>query len=323
MTGAPDAPPGAAGGDRARSAAPAAGREGPSARAATAAPEGAGPGTSASATAAPEDAARAGRAPRRARTAWYAVAAVSAALVLVPVASWAVSRQARHQEALAGGSGAQRVRAVEIEVDDASVSVTPGSGGAVDYRGTARWFGQRPTVEQSLLGDVLRLTARCSDGGLPLVVGPGCSLDLAVTVPKGVPVRVESASGPIGLSGLTGPVDARSASGEVRLYGLGGPVRAEVGSGTVRATALTSAQAEVRVGSGSAVVGFAAPPGSVTGTADSGSLHVTLPPGVRYRVRCTAGSGTCTVSDALRDPRAAGVLRLSADSGSADADYAE
>ncbi|MFD9533626.1 hypothetical protein [Streptomyces sp. NPDC060010] len=263
-------------------------------------------------------------APRaRHRTAWLAAAWLGAVLVVIPAAWQAWAYANTRQGSASGGSAGRPVTALEIVAGGSDVTVTPRADRQVSYRADLGWSFRRPTIEESRLGDALRLTPHCpggtGDSGLP---GLRCSVRLFVTVPADIPIKVTAGSGRVDIGGLGGAVDADVDSGTLHLTGLRGPVRARVGSGQLDAGVLTSPQAEFRVGSGRATAAFLTPPEQVTARTGSGRLDLTFPTATRFRVDCEAGAGRCEVDGALRDPAAPGTLTLSAASGRAHAGYA-
>ncbi|MER6315599.1 hypothetical protein ABT237_17730 [Streptomyces sp. NPDC001581] len=255
------------------------------------------------------------------RLAWTVAALLSALLVVAPATWQAWSYGNTRNDTLIGGSGGRPVTALEIVGGDADVTVTPRTDREVGYRATIGWSLKAPTIEQSWLGDTLRLTPHCPGEELLPTLDAGCSVRLGVTVPEGIPVKVTAGSGRVLLSGLGGAVDAEVDSGRVELVGLRGALRAKVGSGTLRATGLTGPQAEIRVGSGRADAAFVTPPDQVSARVGSGRLDLTVPAAARFRVRCESGSGRCEVPEALRDAGSSRTLDLEAGVGRAQATY--
>lgn len=265
------------------------------------------------------------------RRAWRLAALAGALLVLVPAGRQAWTQHSPHSRVLVGDSGALPVRALEITGRSADIVVTPRADAVVGYRAELGWSARPPVVEESRLGDTLRLAARCpgesadddagADGGDPDAPGPGpgCDVRLAVTVPADIPVRVSAGSGRVDISGMAGPVDAAVDSGTLNLVGLRGALRARAGSGALNATGLTSAQADVAADSGHALAAFLAPPDRVTARVGSGGLDLAFPPATRFRVDARAGSGTCEVAGTLRDPASPHSLTVSAETGRAEA----
>ncbi|RST01098.1 hypothetical protein EF910_29350 [Streptomyces sp. WAC07149] len=255
------------------------------------------------------------------RLAWYTAAALSAALV-VSAAAWQAGTGTGVRTGTAvGGSGGRTVTAVEVVAGPSDVSVTPRGDAQVGYRADLAWSFRRPEVEESWLGDTLKLTPHCPDGSPGFAAGAGCSVRLAVTVPAGVPLKVSGGSGRISVSGMAAAVDAETGAGTLVLADLRGPLRARVGDGTLRATGLTVPQADIRAGAGRADARFAAPPEQVTARAGAGRLDIVLPTDTRYRVSCRAGLGRCEAADALNDPAAARALDIAVDVGHATASY--
>lgn len=255
------------------------------------------------------------------RLAWIVSALLSAVLIVAPI-TWQVwAYRTVQSRVLVGGSDGRPVTALEIVAGDTNVTVTPRSDQEVSYRAEVSWSLKAPAIEKSWLGETLRLSPRCPGEDDVLTAGPGCSVQLGVTVPVGIPVKVTAGSGRVDISGLGGTVDAEAGSGVVNLTGLRGALRANIGSGRLQATDLTSPQADIRVGSGRAVAAFIAPPDQVTARAGSGRLALTVPPATRFRVRCAAGQGRCEVPDGLNDPASPRGLDVSVDSGRANTGY--
>ncbi|WP_371680260.1 hypothetical protein [Streptomyces sp. NBC_01276] len=255
------------------------------------------------------------------RGAWYCAAVLGAVLVLLP-AGWQVwAKTSGHTGVLEGDSAGRTVTAVEIFAGAANVDITPRGDREIGYRADVRWSFGPPVIDESWLGDTLKLTPRCPGDTVTVADEAGCSVRLAVTVPTGVPVKVSGTSGRIGVSGLEGTVDADVQSGSLNLSGLRGPLRANVDSGSLHAVGLASRQVDVRAGAGRADVRFVAPPDRITARAGSGRLDLTLPEATRYRVTGHVGSGRCEVDHTLRDPSAPRTLDLSADSGTATAGH--
>ncbi|MEU3403196.1 hypothetical protein ABZ766_04470 [Streptomyces sp. NPDC006670] len=261
----------------------------------------------------------AGAAPRGQRLAWYTAAALSAVLVLA-AAGWQVRADVGARSGVAtGGSAGRAVTALEVDGGGADVTVTPRGDREIGYRADLRWTFKPPSVEESWLGDTLKLSAHCPGEDLGVSGGTGCSVRLAVTVPAGIPLRVSGGSGRVTVSGLAGTVDADMGSGALVLADLRGPLRVRVGAGTLDASGLAVPQADVRAGSGAARLAFAAPPDRVAARLGAGRLELVLPSATRYRVTCRAGAGRCETDEALSDPAAGRTLDLDVDAGHASA----
>jgi DUF4097 and DUF4098 domain-containing protein YvlB len=172
-------------------------------------------------------------------------------------------------------------------------------------------------------GDVLvrGAPARPVDGG-GLEVG-GRSGAVEVRVPSGTDVIVGAGSGRVELRGRLGDarvttgsgsigaehcarLDARTGSGSLSVGICEGPCRLHTGSGSVRVGRAGDADvvtgsgtvvaehvdgARVKTGSGSVTLGLERA-GDVKVHAHSGSVTVTVPPGLRPRTRLTARSGS-------------------------------
>ncbi|OAR25694.1 hypothetical protein A8W25_09060 [Streptomyces sp. ERV7] len=257
----------------------------------------------------------------RHRGRWSLVALLSALFVVAPLGIEVYAQYARQTTSHTSVETRDHrpVKAVEVEAGSAELTVAPGGEGEVRIQERFSWSLRKPRVRKEWDGDTLKLRPECD--GRFAVTSLGCSVQLDLTVPAGVDLRVRSGSGTVRVSGLTGPLDIDGGSGSVKLYGVSGPLKARVGSGSFSAAAIGSAEAEVRSGAGHAEVEFLKPPRRVTASAGSGSLELFVPTGSRYRIQGTKGSGARHIEESLRDPAAPRTLDVSAGSGTATVDY--
>lgn len=164
---------------------------------------------------------------------------------------------------------------VEIVSDAGDVTLRPGPEGSATVDHERRWTGPRPELTQELVGDVLRITARCPEPG------ERCETRLTVTVPAAAGSSVDLGAGDVLVEGLTGAHELRTAGGDVTGSGLAGP----------RVSGTSTA--------GDVALGFAAPPAAVVAESTAGDVDVVVPIGPVYRVDAgtTAGSVEVGVAD--------------------------
>ncbi|WP_406508734.1 DUF4097 family beta strand repeat-containing protein [Streptomyces sp. NBC_00212] len=269
---------------------------------------------------APKAAEAAGERPRH-RTAWIIVAIIGALGIVAPFTFSLVADAISKTDAYASPDNGRphAVSAVEVDSGAAQISVSTGAAGQVTMSGKLTWSMKRPVIERTWDGDTLKVHTRC-DGFVDEFV-QNCQVDLKLTVPAGVRLKVKSGSGPIKVSNLTGPVDLQGGSGSMKLYGLKGAVRAKVGSGEIQASQLSSSEADLDSGSGSVDAEFVAAPQRVKATTGSGSVSVTVPEGAGYLVKGKSGSGGRSIQQELIDNNSDRVLDVSSGSGSATVGY--
>ncbi|WP_067798615.1 hypothetical protein [Actinomadura formosensis] len=257
----------------------------------------------------------AARRPRR-RGVWIALAIGTALVVVVPVLLMAFGRAVRQTSASVTPYH-HAIRELRLDMGAAAVSVSPGPDGQARVYKDLRWALSKPRVTESLVGDTLFVTVRCSGTG---VIG-GCGADLAVRVPVGTRVSAVAGSGEINVRGLAGDLDLRTGSGVIGVAGARGRLRLLAGSGAITATGLTSPQTRARIRSGSLDLRYAEPPDSVEAAAGSGTTRIIVPPGSHYRVRNWTGAGTAHINPAVVDDRAPGQITVHSGSGDSYVDY--
>ncbi|AWZ06359.1 hypothetical protein [Streptomyces sp. ICC4] len=258
--------------------------------------------------------------PKR-RLLWILAALLGAVFVVLPAAWQAGAHGVTRTATLHGGSAGHPVTALRITGGSANITVRPRGDQEVGYRAEVAWSRKQPVIEESWQDSILTLTPRCPHEDSWLTGGFACSVQLGVGVPAGLPVTVAASSGSVDIGGLGGTVDARIDSGRLQLTGLRGAIRARVGSGRAAATALTSPEIELAIGSGRAAVDFAAPPQKVSADIGDGRLDLTVPDATAFRVTSRTGRGRIDLGAGLSDPGSPRTLDLTVGSGRADARY--
>jgi hypothetical protein len=249
--------------------------------------------------------------PRR-RAIWIAVAALTAFVVVVPLGVQVWGRLIR-QTRIDTVSYHRPIRTLEIDSPGGAVTVGAGPAGQVSVRRTLTWALSRPNVRQTWAGDTLRVAVACRRAELYHSLECGVGLDLRV--PADVAVRASVASGRIDVRNIAGGLHLRATAGVVRMTGVSGRVWARSDSGTITGTALTAPNVDAGVSSGAVRLGFSGPPERVTATAASGAVSIGVPPGSRYRVGGTTGSGARHVDPTLVDAGSSRAITLTTGSG--------
>ncbi|WP_028931838.1 DUF4097 family beta strand repeat-containing protein [Pseudonocardia asaccharolytica] len=187
----------------------------------------------------------------------------------------------------------QAISRVEIDSDAGDVELRSGPDGSAQVDRTLRWSGERPTVTESVDGDVLRITARCPD---QQPRRDRCEVDFTVIAPAAVSVRTKLGAGGITVTDLAGDQELVTSAGAVRGTGLrGATVRAQSTAGRVE-------------------LAFAAAPQQVDVKSTAGDVTVRVPTSEVYRVeaRSTAGDVTVNVAD---EPGATHTIRVRTTAG--------
>ncbi|MCC9309983.1 DUF4097 domain-containing protein [Kitasatospora sp. RB6PN24] len=244
---------------------------------------------------------------------WRAIGLLAAALLMVLGAgqTWHLVAQ---QAGVTNYVYQSRITALELNLENASARIRPGSDGTVTVSQTSRWTLGRPRITRELDGTVLKIDMRCP--GVVPVGSMGCDADFDITAPVNAAVRVRGSSTDTTISGLTGDLNLNATSGTFHLFDVSGRLSADVTSGSVTARGVASAEVRTSVSSGSADLAFVTAPHLLSMAAGSGSVRAALPRGTGYRLAVTIGSGSHDVDSALDDPGSTNTITASAGSGS-------
>jgi hypothetical protein len=217
---------------------------------------------------------RPGRA-RRASPWWWLVAVCAAVLgvtAAVMVVWWAASSQTRE----VGYDVRGPLATLELDLEDASVTIVGGTTGPVRVQRTEEFaFGRPPERTRDLDGDVLRISSSCLD----TVLGT-CRAAYRITVRDNVQLNV------------------RTTSGNVRIDGLSGSARIETGSGAIAVDGFCGFRLSAISASGDVSGAAECSPDRLELRSGSGDVHAVVPAG-RYRVDANSDRGSAEVSDSL------------------------
>lgn len=135
-----------------------------------------------------------------------------------------------------------------------SLRVNGGTGAGVTATGTAcasdRDFLPKMRIEARRDGSELVIEAIVPER--TVIFGwHEAKLDLEVTVPQNIPIRIQDGSGEIDIRGVRGDVDVTDGSGSVRIRDVAGDVRVKDGSGGIEIEGIRGTVRIVADGSGS------------------------------------------------------------------------
>lgn len=162
------------------------------------------------------------------------------------------------------------VTALELDLQGASASITATGDDRLAVLQSERWTLSRPKISSVVVGNTLRISARC-----PQVLGinePSCSVGLDIGAPPSTAVTVKTTSGDTRIRGLSGDLSLRTTSGSIVLDDVSGRLAAQLTSGSLSAQHVSSAEVQAHATSGSVDLQFAAPPQRLAVTATSGSI---------------------------------------------------
>lgn len=208
------------------------------------------------------------------------------------------------------------VQSVVVDSDAGNVAVV--NGAASKVVAVQHWRLAPPTTTVSDSNGVLTVTNRCPSL-IPAPVNIGfpdndCSVDLTITVPSAVTVRVTVAAGDIGTSGLSGPEQLQTSAGDVTVRDLIAPaLSARSAAGDVSVTgAITRLRADTS--SGAVTATLSSVPDQVQLTTSTGDVTGVVPAG-SYAVTAATSTGRVDITGITNDPRSTHTIKAATSSG--------
>ncbi|WP_432931641.1 DUF4097 family beta strand repeat-containing protein [Microbispora sp. CA-135349] len=166
------------------------------------------------------------------------------------------------QQAVESYDVTDKVTVLDTRTGSGDIVVNESDRSGVHVTETLHWRGDKPKDGHSVEGDTLTLAYKCDN----------CSVDYEVEVPRGLTMKIDTASGDLTLRDVTGQVNASTGSGDVDARGL------------------AAKQVNTRTGSGDITLRFTAVPDQVQAVTGSGDGRLWVPDGT-YNVNASTGSG--------------------------------
>jgi hypothetical protein len=186
-----------------------------------------------------------------------------------PAPAGELTRTRHWQVASAGLHG------VVVRANVGAITVTgDGAGSPVAITARPVYRGAAPVVSSTVRGGVLTVSASC-----PRSTGTHhCMVTAVVTLPRSLPVRASMDIGSVNVNDMTARVTASDNLGDIRGHGL------------------DSKRVTLAARVGLIDVSFSAPPDLVDATDQTGSIAITVPTSVSYRVNASARLGVVKVT---------------------------
>jgi hypothetical protein len=183
----------------------------------------------------------------------------------------------------------QPVTTLDVQSYGAPVQVTAGPVHRVQVTEAISYDpqdGPPPAVPQSVSNGILTLIEPDCDctAGFSVIVpsGVGVAADTSggpLTVSGVAAANLDSGSGPVRATGISGPLVVTTEGGALTLDGLTGPLQAGTGGGRLLADGIGSATATITTDGGAARIGFAEAPDGLFVSTGGGPAMLTLPAG--------------------------------------------
>ncbi|QNE21015.1 DUF4097 domain-containing protein [Kribbella qitaiheensis] len=149
----------------------------------------------------------------------------------------------------------------------------------------------------------------------------GCDTDYQITVPRDLKVTIESSSGDLKVSDLSGGATVKTSSGSIEIHHAGGEVELRSSSGDIGGDGLTATGVTAQSSSGDIELAFDGPPQKVDTQSSSGNIEIQLPAGAEtYKVDADTNSGDHTV-EVKTDQASAREIKAKSSSGDTVVEY--
>ncbi|MCP5026260.1 MAG: DUF4097 domain-containing protein [Actinomycetia bacterium] len=211
------------------------------------------------------------------------------------------------------------IERIEFDLGAGGIELTGSSGDSIaSGRRIVDRGVQEPTFSEEVVGNTLRLSARCPDFS-----AFNCGSRYELAVPAGVDVSGTSSGGAITITGVTGAITVHSSAGDIAVRDPIGPLELSSSGGGVSVTGGRSAEVVASSTNAGVSLEFVGSPMRVDAESSSGDVTVTLPKdGAVFAIDASADNGEREV-DVSTDPTSQRTIRAYASSGDVTIRYTE
>ncbi len=213
----------------------------------------------------------------------------------------------------------ERIELIELDLGAGGIELIGRSGDAIVSgqrivdRGLAK-----PTFSEEIIGNTLRLTAKCPD-----FAGFNCGSRYVLSVPADIDISGSSSGGSITITGVTGALTLHSSGGDITIGDPIGPLQLSTSGGGISVTGGRSAEVVASSTSSGVSLEFLQSPTTVDAETSSGAVTVVLPAdGSAFAIDASADSGEPEVGVST-DPRSERTIRAHSSSGDVTIRYLE
>lgn len=162
---------------------------------------------------------------------------------------------------------------VDIDLPTGAVIVVGHDAAGATVDATSHWQGSRkPDLDVGVEGDALVLRVDC--GALSI-----CSVDAQLSLPRGVELAMDGATGDLTVREFDGKVKAALSTGSIILAEVGGELDLHTTTGDVQGTEVKSKEVDVRATTGKVALAFVEAPDHVDVDVTTGRVDLELPAG--------------------------------------------
>ncbi len=196
---------------------------------------------------------------------------------------------------------------VSIGLEAGDVSVTRADVSEVLISWGSTGIADAPDVSTAVVDGVLELEGRCAEGLT-------CGIDVALLVPSGVALDIQTGRGDVTLSGTNGGALVETGAGDVALLCVAGDVHVATGAGDVSGSCIQSSTLSVTTEAGDVVLDWTGPVQEASLHTSGGDVIVGVPYG-NYALDLYAADGDIILAGVTPDDEADGSLRATSDAG--------
>ncbi|SNR75004.1 Putative adhesin [Haloechinothrix alba] len=262
---------------------------------------------------------------RRWRAVWFTAGGLLtvAALLLGSlgvVSAWAVVERPFTETETSSETYSRAAAHLDLEIERGQAHVTGNDADRVEVQRELTWSNSRPTVDETWVGDTLRVRTECTNS-FPRWIAEACSIGYSARLPRAAAADIRATTGSIDVRALDGELTLTSMTGPITVDDTAGSLTARTNTGDITGSNLGSAEVDTKVSTGDTELRFAEEPRRVSAVATTGSVTIEVPRGVDpYQVDVHTSTGDQRV-DIAQDPRAARFIDVRTTTGDVHVRY--
>jgi hypothetical protein len=251
--------------------------------------------------------------PTRRTRRWILVGGLGLLVVCCALTGWLIVSllPGHHDFAAVRSLAAGDSTTLRINASSGTVSLRPSTDHRIHAQADGSYTSHRPDLVLHRSGRTMTLNADC-----PPANQRSCTVNVEVTLPPALGLRVIGSNSTIRADNLTGPLEMQSINGTIALTNPAGPLNLSSENGDIAVSGATSPTLVAHTLNASVQANFRAAPESTTVTCTNGGVDIMVPPSARYAINAQSHNGGTTIDPTLQNGRARRSISVRTNNGS-------
>lgn len=209
---------------------------------------------------------------------WIVSAGLALMIIAGVIAAWNIVLVLPGYHSYASATDAPAATRLNVQSQDATIILQPGSGHRVRVSATGKYSSHRPLLSAHTANSETRVIAQCQGRNTR------CNLTIRIGLPANLDVTAHSDDGMIQARQLTGSLRLSTINGDIDVSGSSGPLSLQTQNSGIYVERSRSRRLTATSENGGVTAEFDVPPDLVSASSQNGTVDLTVPSQESYAV---------------------------------------